>query len=213
MYDLTRPFGQKCSLENYMDVIEAIKTRRTIRFFKQDPIEDKVLFDLVDAGHVAPSASNGQPLEYVIVNEKAVVEKVFEQLGWGAYVEPRRTPPAGRKPVAYIVVLINSEWELGRFGVVDAAAAIQNILLAAWNQGIGSCWLASVKREKTAKILGLPQNLRIDSVIALGYPDENPLMEDCNTDSIEYYLNENDQLHVPKRKLGNIAHSNKYGSS
>lgn len=189
-----------------MDVIEAIKTRRTIRFFKQDPIDENVLLDLVDAGRVAPSASNGQPLEYVIVHEKTMVNKVFEQLRWGAYVEPRRNPPAGRKPVAYIVVMINSQWELGRFGVVDAAAAIQNILLAAWNHRIGSCWLASVKREKTARILQLPEHLRIDSVIALGYPDETPIMEECKADSIEYYLDENDQLHVPKRRMQNIIH-------
>ena len=171
-----------------------------------------MLFEVVEAGRVAPSASNGQPLEYVVVCEKRVVDKVFEQLGWGAYVEPRRNPPDGRKPVAYIVVLINSEWELGRFGVVDAAASIENMLLAAWNQGIGSCWLASVKREKTAEILGLPGHLRIDSVIALGYPDENPVMEDCKSESIEYYLDDNDRLHVPKRRMENIMHSNKYRS-
>ncbi len=121
-----------------MDFMEIVRSRRTIRFFKQDPIGEEVLFELVEAARRAPSASNGQALEYVIVNDKGQVERVFEQLAWGAYVQPRRDPPAGRRAMAYIVVLINSERELGRFGVVDAAAAIENILLAAWSKGIGS---------------------------------------------------------------------------
>jgi len=194
-----------------MDFMEIVRSRRTIRFFKQDPIGEDVLSELVEAARRAPSASNGQPLEYVIVNDKGQVERVFEQLAWGAYVQPRRDPPAGRRPVAYIAVLINSERELGRFGVVDAAAAIENILLAAWSKGIGSCWLASVKRENAAEILDIPEQCRIDSVVALGYPDETPLLEECTSDSIEYYLDDNDRLHVPKRPLKKITHVNKFG--
>ncbi len=194
-----------------MDFMEIVRSRRTIRFFKQDPIGEEVLFELVEAARRAPSASNGQPLEYVIVNDKGQVERVFEQLAWGAYVQPRRDPPAGRRPVAYIVVLINSEWELGRFGVVDAAAAIENILLAAWSKGIGSCWLASVKRESAAEILDIPEQCRIDSVVALGYPDEDPLLEECTSEAIEYYLDDNDRLHVPKRPLKKITHVNTFG--
>ncbi len=194
-----------------MDFMEIVRSRRTIRFFKQDPICEDVLSELVEAARRAPSASNGQPLEYVIVNDNGQVERVFEQLAWGAYVHPRRNPPAGRRPVAYIVVLINSEWELGRFGAVDAAAAIENILLAAWSKGIGSCWLASVKRESAAEILDIPEQCRIDSVVALGYPDETPLLEECTSESIEYYLDDDDRLHVPKRPLKKITHVNTFG--
>jgi nitroreductase len=147
----------------------------------------------------------------VIVNEKTQVERVFEQLAWGAYVQPRRNPPAGRRPVAYIVVLINSERELGRFGVVDAAAAIENILLASWSKGIGSCWLASVKRERMVDILNIPAKYRIDSVVALGYPDETPLLEECAGEAVEYYLDDDDRLHVPKRLLKDITHVNTFG--
>lgn len=193
-----------------MDFMEIVRSRRTIRFFKQKPIGEEVLFELVEAARRAPSASNGQPLEYVIVNDKGQVERVFEQLAWAAYVQPRRDPPAGRRPVAYIVVLINSERELGRFAVVDAAAAIENILLAAWSKGIGSCWLASVKREIAVEILDIPEKYRIDSVVALGYPDEAPLLEECVNDSIEYYLDDDDRLHVPKRPLKKLTHVNTF---
>lgn len=193
-----------------MDFLEMIKTRRTVRRFKQDPIGIDLLNDLVDCARCAPSASNGQPLEYVIVNDKPQVAGIFDQLAWGVYVQPKRNPPAEFRPVAYIIVLICNERALGRFGPVDAAAAIENILLAAWSKAIGSCWLASVKRDKAKEIIGIPDGYEIDSVVALGYPAEEPVMEDCRDDSIKYYLDEDDRLHVPKRPLDTIRHVNKF---
>lgn len=196
-----------------MDLTELIKSRRSVRLFKQEPIGTDILLELVDAARFAPSAANRQPLEYIAVTEPGLCEKTFEQLAWAAYVQPRRNPPAGKRPTAYIVVLINSEAELGDYGRVDAAAAIQNILLAARAKGIGTCWLGSVQREALAAVLGVPGKYRIDSVIALGIADEEPLVEDCAGDSIKYYLDENDRLHVPKRPLKKVTHINKFGGA
>jgi len=100
---------------------------------------------------------------------------------------------------------------LANFGPVDAATAIENVLLAAQGRGIGSCWLGSIKREKLRKILEIPDKYDIDSVVALGYPDEQPVMEDCKGESIEYYLDDEDVLHVLKRQLRFITHMNKFG--
>ena len=194
-----------------MDLIELIKSRRSVRLFKQEPIGKDVLLELVDTGRYAPSAANRQPLEYIVVTEAGLCEKTFEQLAWAAYVQPRRNPPAGKRPTAYIVVLINSEAALGDYGRVDAAAAIQNILLAAKAKGIGTCWLGSVQREALAKVLGVPVKYIIDSVVALGFADEEPAVEDCTGDSIKYYLDEDDRLHVPKRALKEVTHINTFG--
>jgi len=192
-----------------MDVFQTIKTRRTIRLFKQDSVTDELLIEFVEAGRCAPSGANCQPLEYVVVNNPQILDGVFAQLAWAGYIKPKRTPPADLRPVAYIVVLINSD--ISSKGTEDAAAAIENILLAAWARGVGSCWIGSVKRDELAKNLALPANYNIDSVIALGYPAEEPVMEDCRDDSIKYYLDENDRLHVPKRPLKSITHINKFG--
>ena len=197
-----------------MDLFEAIKTRRSVRRFKRRPLDRAVLTVLLEAARCAPSASNRQPLEYIVVDEPAVVRKVFEQLAWGALVRPRRNPPKGGEPAAYIVVLVNEDVAVKGFGSVDAAAAIVNILLAAQAKGIGSCWLASVQREKMQQILQIPAKLEINSVVALGYPDEQPIMEDAKDDSAEavrYYLDDADRLHVPKRRLSSISHLNEYG--
>lgn len=191
-----------------MDFLDIIKTRRTVRLFKQDPIDTKTLYELVECARCAPSGANHQPLEYVIINDAAQVERVFEHLAWAGYVKPKRTPPTGKKPVAYIVVLVNRE--ICKEAPDDAAAAIENIILAAWSKGIGSCWIGSVQRQEVGALIAMPENSTIDSIVALGYPDEEPIMEDCKTDSIKYYLDNDDRLHVPKRALADIVHKNQF---
>jgi len=194
-----------------MDTIKAIKTRRSIRFFKQDPIPQHILLELVDAGRCAPSAANCQPLEYVLVTLPELKGMVFDCLAWAAYVKPKRNPPPDKRPVAYIIVLINKNLQLADYACVDAAAAIENILLAAHSLQIGSCWLGSINRDKLAGYLSMPSDYMIDSVVALGYPDESPVMEDCKVDSTKYYLDAEDCLHVPKRPLNSITHFNTFG--
>ena len=197
-----------------MDINDAIKKRRTVRFFKQDPLDTGVLIELIEAGRCAPSAANKQPLEYVIVEKKQQIDGIFDQLAWAGYIQPKRNPPAGKRPVAYIIVLVDKDIMFSeRSGSIDAAAAIENILLTAQGKGIGSCWLGSVNRENVRKILTIPDKYIIDSVVALGYPGESPVMEYCKTDSIEYYLDETGVLHVPKRPVRSITHINKFGES
>ena len=168
-----------------MDVWEAIKSRRSVRRFRQEAISRETLLGLVEAARCAPSAANRQPLEFVIVNAEEQTAQVFAQLAWAGYVRPRRDPPAGRRPVAYIIVLVHTEKAMAEFGKVDAAAAIENILLAAQGKGIGSGWLGAINRDELREILKIPDKYDIDSVVALGYPDEQPVMEDCKGESIE----------------------------
>jgi len=193
-----------------MDVWEAIKSRRSVRRFRQEAISKETLLELVEAARCAPSAANRQPLEFVIVNAEEQTAQVFAQLAWAGYIQPRRDPPAGKRPVAYIIVLVHTEKAMAEFGKVDAAAAIANILLTAQGEGIGSCWLGSINRDELREILDIPDKYDIDSVVALGYPDEQPVMEDCKGESIEYYLDDNDVLHVPKRPFRSITHMNKF---
>ena len=202
-------FGVKLAI---MDIWEVIKKRRSIRRFRQKEISTEILLELVEAGRCAPSGANRQPLEFVIIDSEEIKARIFTQLAWAGYVQPRRDPPADKRPVAYIIVLVNKERALANLGPVDAAAAIENILLAAQGNQIGSCWLGSIKRDKIRGILEIPDTYDIDSVIALGYPDEQPVMEDCKSESIEYYLDDKDVLHVPKRPLRSITHMNKFGS-
>jgi nitroreductase len=111
--------------------------------------------------------------------------------------------------MAYIFPLVNlSVREKGYEN--DVGAAVENMILAAWEAGVGSCWLISVERPKLAVILRIPEGYRIDSVLALGYPAESPVVEDLK-DSVKYWKDEHGVLHVPKRRLGDVLHFNGLG--
>ena len=193
-----------------MDVYQAITTRRTIRRFKSEPIDKAVLEKIVNAARLAPSGANCQPVEFVLVTESSLCKGVFDQTAWAGRVKPRRTPKAGQQPTAWVVVLLNSQRGPAS-AKADAAAAIENMLLVAVAEGIGSCWIGSVQRKEVAKLLNIPDHCEIDSVIAFGYPDESPQAEDTDAD-IGYYLDDNDVLHVPKRKLKDVLHHQRYAS-
>jgi len=192
-------------------VYGTICQRRTIRRFQKKPISEEMLVKLVNAARLAPSGANIQPCEYIIVNNEQLVDKLFTCLKWAGYIAPAGNPPEGERPVSYIVVLIDVNRKK-KGGEVDAAAGIENILLAAWEMGIGSCWLGSIDRKQIKKLLRIPHHLKVDSLVALGYPNELPVVEDAQ-DSIKYWKDKEDVLHVPKRKLEEILHRNRYGTN
>ena len=192
-----------------MTVIDLIRKRRTIRRFKQETIPYDTLISIVDCGRNAPSAMNKQPLEFILVDQEELLPKIFAQTRWAGYLPKEEgPPPPGQQPTAYVVILVNSNLESERWCGHDIGAAVENMILAALSQGIGSCWIGSVNRDEVASILHIPDNYRIDSILALGYPDEQPV-EIPAIDSIQYYKVDG-VLHVPKRPFKDIFHHNKF---
>ena len=189
-------------------IYETITARRTIRKFRQEPVPRDVLERLVDAARLAPSAANLQPLEYVVVDAAGPRAEVFPCLKWAAYIAPAGDPGPGEEPTAYVVTLANTKIREKMFEY-DIGAAMENMILAALEEGLGSCWMLSIDRDKLRSILGVPENYRIDSVLALGYPAEEPAAEVMG-DSWRYWKDEAGRLHVPKRTLSSVAHFNKF---
>ncbi len=167
-----------------------------------------VLQKLVEAARLAPSGGNLQPWEFIIVNDPGVVSDIFSTLAWAGYIAPAGNPPEGKRPTAYIVVLQNLNIN-ARTPVADLAAAIENILLQAVEEGLGSCWIGSVRRERLAELLSVPAGYTIDSVVALGYPDEQSVVEPF-TGSVKYWRDQQGIFHVPKRSLAEIVHYNRF---
>jgi nitroreductase len=180
-----------------------IISRRTIRAFKQKPLSIPFLKKLVNAARLAPSAANLQSLEFIVITDKDLRRKIFPCLRWAAYIAPYGLPPEGKRPMAYIIILVNKSKTSGRYVAYDVGAAAENILLAAWAQGIGSCWLQSIERGRLRRILRIPPRYNVDSTIALGYPDERPVLEDVKG-SVKYWKDSRGVLHVPKRKLNQV---------
>jgi len=190
-----------------LDVYNAILSRRSIRRFQQKPIKIDILKKLVNAARLAPSAANLQPIEYFIVDDKDLCEKIFETIGWAGYIKPKWTPSENERPVAYIIILnkdIDKNWNIR-----DASLSSENIVLCAEAEGIGSCILLNVDKEKIKEILKIPEEIFIDSVIALGYKAEKSVVEDY-VDSVKYWRDEKQVLHVPKKKLEDVMHVNKF---
>jgi len=191
-----------------MDIYEIIKKRRTIRRFKQKEIPVELLEKFVDMARIAPSGANMQPIEYIIVNDREILDEIFPLTRWAGYLGKDGPPPEGKRPVAYIVILINKEIN-SPTPEYDVGAAVENILLSATYEGIGTCWIASINREKLREILKIPENYEIDSIVALGYPDEKSVIEEF-TGSVKYWKDEKGIMHVPKRNLKDILHYNKF---
>lgn len=187
------------------DVHTIIRTRRSVRRFKQIPVPLEILKQIVYDATLAPSAGNKQPWEFIIVTDDKIRSIVFDNIFWLASAGK---PPKEQQPQAYIIVLGNPQ--ISKEYIYDCSAAIQNILLSAWGYGIGSCWIGSINREKIYESFKIPKYLKIVAIIALGYPDEQPQIEyvDKSTDVAPY--KKNNTLIVPKRKVDDVIHLQKY---
>lgn len=191
-----------------MNFYERIVSRRTIRQFKPVPVSLNLLKKLAEAGRLAPSAGNLQPLEFVVVDDERIRSRIFPCLRWAGYIAPRGNPRPGQEPMAYIVVVVNLKVREKGYEY-DVGAAMENMILAAWDEGLGTCWLISVEREKVKEILGIPDGYKVDCVLALGYPAESPIVEKLK-EGLKYWQDEEGVLHVPKRSSSEIIHINKF---
>ncbi len=93
---------------------------------------------------------------------------------------------------------------------MDVGIAAENITLTALEERVGSCMIGSLKRVALTGLLGVPEHCEISLAIALGYPAQEPVMEEMAGDSVKYYLDGDDKLHVPKRPLDQVLHWNRY---
>lgn len=157
----------------FMDVMSCLKGRASVRSFKSDEIPEDVLNEILEAAIAAPSSGNCQDWEFVVVREQQNKERMSAAArGERMIVEA---------PV--VVVVCTNLNKLGRFGsrgetlysIQNTAAATQNLMLAAWDKGIGSCWIGAFDEDKVRQILVLPGHVRPVAVIPLGYPDEKPV--------------------------------------
>ncbi len=147
-----------------MDVFEAIAARRSIRRFRADPVSRELLCRIVDAGRLAPTAHNDQPWEFVVITDAARRGRIAQLAEFGKFIADAP---------ACIVTLAQPT----RYYVEDGSAATTNMLLAATALGLGTCWVAGDKKPYAPQIVslcGAPANLRLVSMIAVGYAAETP---------------------------------------
>ncbi len=186
-----------------MNINELLKSRRTIRKFKQTPISPEQLERYIDLARTAPSAANLQPLKYVAVQSIEMTDKMFELVKWAGYLAPDYNPKEGEKPTAYIVVCADTSIRKNGYDS-DVGAAVENMIISALADGIGACWMGAIDRAEIAELLKLPENLEISCVLALGYMAESPKEVEMKDDDVKYFLDDEGTLCVPKRSLDEI---------
>ena len=156
-----------------MDVFEAIRTRRSIRKYKDKQVAWSNIVTILQAGKYAPSAGNLQNWKFIVVKsdaKRAAISKACLDQEWMEIA-----------PIHIVVVAEPKKAEryYGTRGarlytIQNCAAAIENMLLTAHSLGLGACWIGAFDEDELWRVLGLPEEVSVQGIITIGYADEVP---------------------------------------
>lgn len=152
-----------------MDVFSAIKSRKSIRAYKDKEIEEEKLQRILEAGRLAPSAANRQEWKFIAVRDGETKEKLAVAAKGQMFV--------AKAPVVIVACAVESSRVMacGQYAyTVDLSIAMSYMILEAHELGIGSCWLGAFYEEQVKSILGIPDDVRIVTMVPMGYPAESP---------------------------------------
>ena len=164
-----------------MDTLECIRTRPAIRGFLPQPIPEEVIQKILEAGRQAHSQRNRQPCRFVVVQNSETLTQLGELASSGPFI--------AQAPLVIAIAV-----EGAKNPPVDGTRAVECLMLAAWSEGVGSCWVGGIDRPKVKELLGIPDAAELITVIPFGYPTDE----------------EKAQKKVRKR-LNKLAYRERYG--
>jgi nitroreductase len=142
-----------------MDVFACVRTRVETREFKPESVPEAVIHKILEAGRWSPSQRNRQPWHFIVIQQRDTLQQLGAMAASGPYLADA--------PLAIAVVT-----EGARAPLIDGTRAISSMQLAAWEEGLGSCWIGSVDREGVKRLLGLPETCELITVLPFGYPTD-----------------------------------------
>jgi nitroreductase len=157
-----------------LDVFEAIKSRRSVRAFTNEPVSEEEIIKLMDAARWAPSAGNIQPWEFIVVRDPKIKHRLTQAALNQTFI----------KEAPVVIVVCADQQRSGRgygsrgvnlYCLQDTAAATQNILLSACALRLATCWVGAFREEETKKVLNIPNGVRPTAIIPVGHPAERPV--------------------------------------
>jgi len=148
-----------------MSTVDLILSRRSIRRYEDKDIPEEVLQQILETGRQAPSAANRQPIRFVVVNDHDILKNLCDNL-FTRFVK--------YAPLAIVGCADIKSFLTGKWAVVDATIAMQNMVIAAWTLGIGSCWIGACDEKKVKEFLNIPDKWKVVAVLTFGYPAEQP---------------------------------------
>jgi nitroreductase len=147
-----------------METLKAMTKRASVREYQAKPVEKKLLEQIVDAGRHAPTARGVEPWEFVVVQDKAVLAELSRIANNGFFI---------KDAAACIVVFCQDT----KYYLEDGCAAVENILVAATDSGLGACWVAGDKKDyapEVARLLNAGTGMKLICLIPLGWPKKEP---------------------------------------
>ncbi len=139
-------------------VFHTIETVLAVRAYRDEAVPDDALRRILEAGRLTASAQNRQPWHFLLVQDRAMLKQLGEWSSYGPYI-------AGASAAILVIV------KPGRTSSIDAARAIQSMVLQAWSEGIGSNWVGTVGLEPANAALGIPEEFELFAVVPFGYPE------------------------------------------
>jgi nitroreductase len=142
-----------------VDTFTCVRTRREVRDYLDKPISDQSLQIVLEAGRLAPSSKNSQPWHFIVVRDRETLKKLSELTPTGAHIS--------NAPMAIAILM-----DAAKLPEIDGARAAQNMVLVAWELGIGSCWVTNFYEDGVKDLLQAPQRMKLVTVMPFGYPAE-----------------------------------------
>ena len=159
-----------------MEVLEAIRTRRSIRQFKQEPVPPELIEKLLEAARWAPSSANTQPWEFIVITDTEIKKRISRSFNFGPFLD--------EAPVAIAVVVDRLRTALP---IQDGTLAAYAIWLAAHSLGLGACWINPNIPGGIKKTLGIPLTKKLITILAIGYPSEAPVKTRRKLSDLVYF--------------------------
>jgi nitroreductase len=163
-----------------MALLDLIKNRKSVRDFRDTPVERDKIMMCLEAARLAPSASNSQPWRFIVVDDKELKDRLCDAAFGGLYFINSFCKTA---PVMVVVISEKSKF-LARIGgmfrgtkyyLIDIGAACEHFVLEAEDLGLGTCWIGWFNEGGAKTVLDIPKDKKIDILIALGYYDREKL--------------------------------------
>ncbi|MDD5014417.1 MAG: nitroreductase family protein [Atribacterota bacterium] len=148
-------------------VIEAIKKRQSVRSYQDKEIPEEILQEILEAGRLAPSASNRQGWKFIVVKDEDLRKRLVPASKNQKFI--------GEAPVVIVGCATNPDYVMacGEYSYsIDLAIALDHMSLQAAALGLGTCWIGAFYQDQVKEILGVPEDVRIVSLTPLGYPKE-----------------------------------------
>jgi nitroreductase len=143
----------------FMETFDVIRTVLAVRHFKDTPIPEPIVRQIVEAGRLTASGGNRQPWHFIVVRDKETLHRLGQLAPTGPYI--------AQAPLAMVVAIDPSPVTIS-----DGSRAIQDMILAAWSQGVGSNWVGFNGLPEVNRLLGIPEEVSVLAILPFGYPVE-----------------------------------------